>query len=127
MSENIPSLEELRESFNRIYNGADRLQQEYDVIREARRLRVPIDIYRRLYYFRKEKYIQPYPKSSHWLQAPNNWAKWFSSIPKRKKFSLIRKGIFWLIKQGAIVTTVLALSQYFFEAPFINFLMIFNS
>ena len=60
MSNNSPSIDELRESFNRVYYGPDRLQREYDLVREAERLGVPLDTYRRLYELRFSEEIAPF-------------------------------------------------------------------
>lgn len=72
---NLPSIDELKESFNRIYDGPDHLQHEYDIVREAQRLNMPVDIYRRFYDLRAEE---------------------------KRKF-LSRKGIFWLLLTGVVV------------------------
>ncbi len=49
------SIDALRNSFNSVYDGPDRLQREYEMAMEAERLGVHIDTYRRLYELRKEE------------------------------------------------------------------------
>ncbi|MBD2212938.1 pentapeptide repeat-containing protein [Nostoc linckia FACHB-104] len=110
-------LEELRESFSKIYDGPDRLQREYEILKEAERLNIPIDTYRRLYELRSEEPIEPYPKPKHWRQIPKDWAKWYIHLPRKKKLTLLRKGSFWLIRQTIVITAVVALGRYFWEAP----------
>jgi hypothetical protein len=50
-----PNIGALRDSFNRVYHGPDRLRREYELTMEAERLGVHIDTYRRLYELRGKK------------------------------------------------------------------------
>ncbi|RUS93913.1 hypothetical protein DSM106972_095120 [Dulcicalothrix desertica PCC 7102] len=73
MTNTPPTIDELRESFNRVYDGPDRLQREYDLVMESERLGVPLDTYRRLYELRGEEHMNPYPKPKNWQYAPREW------------------------------------------------------
>lgn len=79
---NLPNIEELRKSFNRVYDGADQLQREYDIVREAQQLNIPVDIYCRLYQLRKEQKSPAYPEQKDWLRAIPEWTKWFFITPR---------------------------------------------
>jgi BTB/POZ domain-containing protein KCTD9 len=117
MTNNPPTIDELRNSFNRVYHGPDRLQREYELAMEAERLGVPLDTYRRLYELRGEEHIDPYPKPKKWWCAPSDWGKWVWHLPPKKKLALSRKGVVKLVQSGVIVTVALALSRYVWEAP----------
>ncbi|HEY9807807.1 MAG TPA: pentapeptide repeat-containing protein [Halomicronema sp.] len=115
MNKNTPNIEELRESFARVYDGPDRLQREYDLVCEAKRLNMEIDIYRRLYDLRSEEPIDPYPKIKNWRNIPTTWAKWALHLPTKKKWALLRKGSVKLIQSGIVITVVIGLGRYFWE------------
>ncbi len=115
MNNNTPNIEELRESFARVYDGPDRLQPEYDLVCEAKRLNMEIDIYRRLYDLRSEEPIDPYPKTQNWWNIHTTWAKWTLHLPTKKKWALLRKGSVKLIQSGIVITVVIALGRYFAE------------
>lgn len=117
MSNNSPSIDELRESFNRVYYGPDRLQREYDLVREAERLGVPLDTYRRLYELRGEEHIDPYPKPKHWWRTPGDWSKWVWHLPTKKKLALSRKGVLKLVQSGVVLTIAIGIGRYVWEAP----------
>jgi BTB/POZ domain-containing protein KCTD9 len=117
MTNNPPTIDELRESFNRVYNGPDRLQREYDLVMEAEQLGVPLDTYRRLYELRGEEHIDPYPKPKHWWRTPGDWGKWIWHLPPKKKLALGRKGVVKLVQSGVILTVIIALGRYVWEAP----------
>lgn len=114
---NNSQIDVLRDSFNRIYNGPDRLRREYELTMEAERLGVHIDTYRRLYELRGEEEIDPYPNPKKWWHTPGEWGKWVWHLPPKKKFALGRKGVVKLVQSGVIITVALALGQYFLEAP----------
>lgn len=117
MPNNLPSLDALLDSFNRVYHGLDDLRHEYDLVVESQRMGVPLDTYRRLYKLRKEEPIPPYPKPQKWFHVPREWAKSIWHLPPKKKLSLSRKGVVSIIQNGAILTIAIALGQYFLEAP----------
>ncbi|OKH30249.1 hypothetical protein NIES2101_42585 [Calothrix sp. HK-06] len=117
MTKNLPAIDDLRESFNRVYDGPDRLQREYDLVVEAERLGMPLDTYRRLYELRGEEHIDPYPKPKKWWHAPGDWGKWVWHLPLKKKLALGKKGIVKLIQSGVIITVIIALGRYMWEAP----------
>lgn len=117
MTNTPQTIDELRESFNRVYNGPDRLQREYDLVMESERLGVPLDTYRRLYELRGEEHMNPYPKPKNWQYAPREWGRWFWNLPKTKKGALIRKGGFWVVKQSFFVTVAFGLINYLRETP----------
>ncbi|XWK86090.1 MAG: pentapeptide repeat-containing protein [Phormidium sp.] len=120
--DNMPSLEALRDSFNRVYNGPNRLQREYDLVKEAKRLNVDLDTYRRLYELREEKeYIDPYPKAKHWQEMPSAWTKWLLHLPKRKRLALLGKVrvrlLLQIFQSGLLITVLIGLSRYMWESP----------
>jgi hypothetical protein len=118
MNNNTPNLEQkLRDSFARVYDGPNRLQREYDFMREAERLNMPIETYRRLYDLRSEEPIDPYPKTKNWWNIPNTWAKWVLHLSTKQKWALLRKGTVKLIQSGIVITVVIALGRYVVEAP----------
>lgn len=117
MANNLPSIDALLESFNRVYHGPDDLRREYDLVVESEKMGVPLDIYRRLYELRGEEPIAPYPKPQKWWHIPREWGKCMWHLPPKKKLLLSRKGIVSIIQNGAILTIALALGQYFLEAP----------
>lgn len=117
MNNHTPKFEELRESFTRIYDGPDRLQREYELVREAEQLNMSIDTYRRLYNLRSEEPIDPYPKTKNWWNIPTIWSKWALQLPTKKKWALLRKGAVKLIQSGIVITVVIALGRYFTEGP----------
>ncbi|MEG4055281.1 MULTISPECIES: pentapeptide repeat-containing protein [unclassified Microcoleus] len=117
MNNNTPKIEALRESFARVYDGPDRLQREYDLVCEAKRLNMEIDIYRRLYDLRSEEPIDPYPKTKNWWNIHTTWAKWALHLPTKKKWALLRKGSVKLLQSGIVITVVIGLGRYVWEAP----------
>jgi BTB/POZ domain-containing protein KCTD9 len=117
MTNNPPTIDELRDSFNRVYHGPDRLQREYELAMEAERLGIPLDTYRRLYELRGEEHIDPYPKPKKWWHTPSDWGKWVWYLPPKKKLALSRKGVVKLVQSGVIVTVALARCRYVWEAP----------
>lgn len=117
MSNNSPSIDELRDSFNRVYHGPDRLRREYELTQEAERLGVHIDTYRRLYELRGEEEINPYPKPKHWWHTPGDWSKWVWHLPPKKKLALSRKGVVKLVQSGVILTIAIGIGRYVWEAP----------
>lgn len=117
MSNSIPKIEELKESFARVYDGPDRLRREYDIVVEAERLNMPLDTYRDLYQYRSEEPIDPYPQSKSWQQVPGDWANWFKHLPIQTKKALFRKGVVQLVQSGVAITIVFALTQYIWDAP----------
>ena len=117
MTNNHPTIDELRDSFNRVYQGPDRLQREYDLVMEAELLGVPLDTYRQLYELRWEEAIAPYPRPKKWWCAPGDWGKWIWHLPLKKKIALGRKGVVKLVQSGVIVTVALSLGRYVWEAP----------
>ncbi|MEG4987164.1 pentapeptide repeat-containing protein [Microcoleus sp. BR0-C5] len=117
MNKDTPNIEELRESFARVYDGPDRLQREYDLVCEAKRLNMEIDIYRRLYDLRSEEPIDPYPKTKNWWNIHTTWAKWALHLPTKKKWALLRKGSVKLLQSGIVITVVIGLGRYVWEAP----------
>lgn len=117
MTNNRPSIDELRDSFNRVYHGPDSLQREYDLVMEAERLGVPEDTYRRLYELRSSEAIEPYPKPKKWWCAPGDWGKWVWHLPPKKKIALGRKGVVKLVQSGVIVTIAIGIGRYVWEAP----------
>jgi uncharacterized protein YjbI with pentapeptide repeats len=117
MSSNPPSIDELRKSFNRVYHGPDRLQQEYELVMESERLGVPLDTYRRLYELRGEIHIEPYPKPKKWSHTPGDWSKWVWYLTHKKKLVLARKGVVKLVQSGVILTIVIGIGRYVWEAP----------
>lgn len=117
MSNNIPTFEELKESFARVYDGASDLQREFDLVKEAQRLNIPLENYRNLYQHKTDEDIDPYPKSKNWRKMPGDWAKWIIHLPRKKKLSLLRKGVFKLVESGIVITVAVALFNYIREAP----------
>ncbi|GJD22913.1 hypothetical protein RIVM261_078690 [Rivularia sp. IAM M-261] len=117
MSNNSPSIDELRESFERVYHGPDSLRREYDLQNEARRMGIPLDDYRRLYELRSSEEIDPYPKSKHWWHTPGDWSKWVWHLPTKKKLALSRKGALKLVQSGLILTIAIGIGRYVWEAP----------
>jgi uncharacterized protein YjbI with pentapeptide repeats len=117
MSNNIPSFAELKESFARVYDGPSDLQREFDLVKEAQRLNIPLENYRNLYQHKTDEDIDPYPKSKNWRKMPGDWARWIIYLPKKKKLSLLRKGVFKLVESGIIITVAVALGNYIWEAP----------
>jgi hypothetical protein len=117
MNNNTPNIEELRESFARVYDGPDRLQREYDLVCEAKRLNMEVDIYRRLYDLRSEEPIDPYPKTKNGWNIHTTWAKWALHLPRKKKWALLRKGSVKLLQSGIVITVVIGLGRYVWEAP----------
>jgi BTB/POZ domain-containing protein KCTD9 len=64
MTNHHPTKAELRASFKNISDTPDRLQHEYDMTREAKRLDIPVDEYRRYYDLRgHESFIEELPKT----------------------------------------------------------------
>lgn len=117
MTSHPPTIDELRDSFQNVYHGPDRLQREYDLVMEAERLGVPLDTYRRLYELRGEEAIDPYPKPKKWWHTPGDWGKWVWHLPAKKKLALGRKGVFKLVQSGVILTIAIGIGRYVWEAP----------
>lgn len=117
MNDEFPSIETLRESFKRVYDGPDRLQREYDIVREAKQMGVELEIYRRLYELRNEEQNDPYPKPKKWWYAPKDWTKWFLHLQRKKKLALLRKGGVKLVQSGVIISVLFAVGRYFWETP----------
>jgi BTB/POZ domain-containing protein KCTD9 len=115
--DNLPNIDELRKSFSGIYNGPNDLQREYDIVGEAERLNMPVKTYRRLYQLRGEEESAAYPNPNNWHKAIPEWYEWFSMLPPKEKFFLSRKGVFWLLQKGVLLTGVLALFHYVWETP----------
>ncbi|QHG21079.1 pentapeptide repeat-containing protein [Nostoc sp. ATCC 53789] len=113
----MPSIEELKESFTRIYDGVNKLKKEYDLLTEAYRLNIPLDIYIRLYELRNEEEIEPYPKLKHWRQFPQRWGIWFIHLPKNKKIFLLKKALFKVVESGILITIIIGLINYIRESP----------
>lgn len=78
---------------------------------------MPLDNYRRLYELRTEEHIDPYPKPKKWREIHREWAKWFIHLPGKNRLSLLRKGGFWLVKQGAALTVLYAVGHYIWTIP----------
>jgi BTB/POZ domain-containing protein KCTD9 len=108
MSNNPPAIDVLRDSFNRVYHGPDRLRREYELTIEAERLGVYIDTYRRLYELRSEEEIEPYPKPKKWWCVPGEWSKWVWHLPAKKKIALSKKGVVKLVQSGVVITIAIA-------------------
>jgi BTB/POZ domain-containing protein KCTD9 len=117
MNDNNQGIEELKKSFGRVYDGANRLQREYDLVKEAQKLDIPFEIYRHLYELRQEEHIEPYPKPKHWQETPGKWSEWFIRLPKNKKLFLFRKGIIKLVQSGVAITAIVGLVNYIIEVP----------
>ena len=49
MNYNMQRIEELLQSFARVYNGSERLKREYDLLEQSKQLNMVVDDYRRLY------------------------------------------------------------------------------
>ncbi|WP_375497127.1 pentapeptide repeat-containing protein [uncultured Nostoc sp.] len=111
------NIEQLRESFARVYEGPDNLQHECDMIKEAEQLNIPLDTYRRLYVFKTDEPVAPYPKSDSWKKIASVWTKWFMSLPLKNKIFLLRKGIFWLLQKGILLSAVFAIGHYIWTIP----------
>jgi BTB/POZ domain-containing protein KCTD9 len=117
MSNNPPSIDALRDSFNRIYHGPDRLRREYDLAVQAEKMGVHIDTYRRLYELRDEEEIDPYPKPKKWWHTPGEWGNWVWHLPPKKKLALGRKGVIKLVQSGVVITVLIGIGRYVWEAP----------
>ena len=104
MPENIPTFEELKESFARVYDGPSDLQRELDLVKEAQRLNIPLENYRSFYQHKTDEDIDPYPKSKNWRKMPGDWAKWIIHLPRKKKLSLLCKGASKLVESGIVIT-----------------------
>ncbi len=117
MPDNIPTFKELKESFARVYDGASDLQREIDLVKEAQRLNIPLETYRNFYQHKTDENIDPYPKSKHWREMPGDWAKWIIHLPRKKKLSLLRKGVSKLVESGIVITSLFALGHYIWETP----------
>lgn len=61
MPENIPTFEELKENFARVYDGASDLQREIDLVKEAQKLNIPLETHRNFYQHKTDEDIDPYP------------------------------------------------------------------
>ena len=114
MTNNNPNIDALRDSFNRVYHGPNRLQREYDLQKEAKRMGMLIEDYRQLYELRDEEEIDPYPQQK-WWKKPRLWIGWFWGLPKPKKLTLAGKGGFWLLKQGFFITVAVGTIRYITE------------
>jgi BTB/POZ domain-containing protein KCTD9 len=113
MTNHHPTKAELRDSFKNISNTHDRLQHEYDLVREAKTLRIPVDEYRGYYELRGEiSFIDELPRE--W--SPIKWGKYMFS-----RLLTLRKPL----KYGTIFGSVLAtggpmiwgIARYIYEAP----------
>lgn len=115
---NLPNIDEFRKSFNRVYDGADQLQREYDIVKEAQELNIPVDIYRHLYQFRKEDKSPAYPEQKDWWRTIPEWIKWFFvKISSKDRFLLSRKGIFLLVQKGVFLSGAIAIGHYIWAIP----------
>lgn len=117
MTNNLPPIDKLLESFQSVYDGPNRLRREYELAREAEQLGVHVDTYRRLYEQRGEEEIDPYPKPEKWWHAPGDWGKWIWHLSLKKKLALGGKAVVKLVRSGVIFTVIIALSRYMWEAP----------
>ena len=116
MTNNTPDIDALRNSFSRVYHGPNRLQREYDLQHEAKRIGMLIEDYRQLYELRDEEEIEPYPQQK-WWKKPGEWNAWFRGLPRPKKLTLPGKGGLWLLKQGFFITVAVGTIRYIAEAP----------
>ncbi len=110
----MPDIEELRESFKRVNNGSDPLQKEYDLVREAKLLNIPLDIYRRLYELSFEEPIPIYPNFEFdklWKVLPD-WYIWLIKLPNKTRCALVCNLINQAIKQGIFLSLLAAIIQY---------------
>lgn len=110
----MPDIEELRKSFKRVHDSSDRLQQEYDLVREAELLNMPLDIYRRLYELSLEEPIPTYPKFmfNKWWKVPFDWYTWLMNLPVQTRSALAFKLISEAIKQGIFISLLIGIIQY---------------
>ncbi|MHC5862896.1 hypothetical protein, partial [Nostoc sp.] len=111
------NIEQLRESFTRVYEGPDNLQHECDIIKEAEQLNIPLDTYRRLYSLKDNEHVDPYPKPDSWKKIASAWTTWFIYLPVKNKLFLLRKGIFWLLQKGVLLSVVFAIGHYIWTIP----------
>jgi BTB/POZ domain-containing protein KCTD9 len=118
MMNHHPTKAEIRESFKNIRNTPDRLQLEYDIAKEAKKLNIPVDEYRRYYELRGEiSFIQWVPPNG---LNPIEWGKYiwwvtFRQVPSWFRFILKNGTIF-----GAIITAgpiIMGVGRYFLDAP----------
>lgn len=110
----MPNIEELRESFKRVHNSSDPLQQEYDLVRESELFNMPLDIYRRLYELSLEEPIPTYPKFTFdkWRDVPSYWYRWLMDLPVQTRYTLAYKILQEAIKQGVFISLLVGIIQY---------------
>lgn len=121
MTDNIPSFEELKESFARVYDGPSELRREIDLVKEARKLNIPLETYRNFYQHRADEDIDPYPKFNNSWQVITEgipkWHGWFNSLPMDKKKAFFYRKITESLRGIVSLGIVISLVQYCAEAP----------
>jgi BTB/POZ domain-containing protein KCTD9 len=119
MKNHPPTKAELRESFKNIRDTPDGLQEEYDIAREAERLNIPVDEYRRYYELRRERsFIQHLPPKG-W--NPIEWGKYIAWRLIFQQPTLLWKSI---LKNKAIIGStltavplIIGVGRYVWDAP----------
>ncbi|MEP0858616.1 pentapeptide repeat-containing protein [Trichocoleus sp. DQ-U1] len=73
MNYNMQRIEELLQSFARVYNGSERLKREYDLLEQSKQLNMVVDDYRRLYEIycqqQSENFTPVDVDSQKWVEA----------------------------------------------------------
>jgi BTB/POZ domain-containing protein KCTD9 len=88
MTNHHPTKAELRESFKNISNTPDRLQLEYDLAKEAKKLDIPVDEYRRYYDLRGEvSFIEELPPGWNLI----GWVKYIWGLTGEQRVVLLLK------------------------------------
>jgi BTB/POZ domain-containing protein KCTD9 len=106
MANSLPPKAELRASFKLVYDGPDRLQREYDLVKESNRLGMDLETYRRLYELRGEMSVLGYPEETQWFKQPSAWFKYIWNLPKNRILPLSWKAAIKLLKNASIVAAI---------------------
>jgi BTB/POZ domain-containing protein KCTD9 len=119
MTNPLPPKSELRASFKRVYDGPDRLQREYDLVKESETLGMELETYRRLYELRGEMSVMRYPESS-WFWGIGEWGKYIFKLPKDRILPLSWKAATKIIKNAGVLAAiplVFGAVKYILEEP----------
>jgi BTB/POZ domain-containing protein KCTD9 len=86
MTNHHPTKAEIRDSFKNIRNTPDRLQLEYDLAKEAKKLDIPVDEYRRYYELRGEvSFIEELPPGWNLI----GWGKYIWGLTGEQRVVLL--------------------------------------
>jgi BTB/POZ domain-containing protein KCTD9 len=110
MTNHPPTKAELRASFERISKTHDKLQEEYDIAIEAKKLNIPVDEYRRYYELRGEI---SFIKDLNWWRNPIDWGRYRGSVLRR--FIVKNRAIFGIVMTAG--STTVGVVRYIWDAP----------